>query len=39
MSPWAVEQVVLLDKLGPDPLAWQAPDGEGLPPAVEGPGA
>jgi isopentenyl-diphosphate delta-isomerase type 1 len=34
LSPWSVEQVALLDKLGPDPLAWQAPEGELLPPAL-----
>jgi isopentenyl-diphosphate delta-isomerase type 1 len=35
LSPWAVEQVALLDRLGPDPLAWQAPEGARLPAALE----
>ncbi len=38
LSPWSVEQVALLDELGPDPLAWQAPEHDSLPPALRGPG-
>lgn len=33
-SPWAMEQVRLLDALGPDPLAWQPGDPALLPPAL-----
>ncbi len=35
LSPWCVEQVAQLDALGPDPLAWKAPEGQRLPPALE----
>jgi isopentenyl-diphosphate delta-isomerase type 1 len=35
LSPWCVEQVAQLDALGPDPLAWRAPEGQRLPPALE----
>ncbi len=33
-SPWAMEQIRLLDALGPDPLAWRPGDPALLPPAV-----
>lgn len=38
-SPWAMEQVRLLDALGPDPLAWQPADPALLPPALRNPEA
>lgn len=36
-SPWAMEQVRLLDELGPDPLAWQPADPSLLPAALHEP--
>jgi isopentenyl-diphosphate delta-isomerase type 1 len=35
LSPWCVEQVAQLAALGPDPLSWQAPEGQRLPPALD----
>lgn len=33
-SPWAMEQVRLLERLGPDPLAWQPGEPDLLPPVL-----
>lgn len=33
-SPWAVDQVAQLHRLGPDPLAWACGDPQHLPPAA-----
>lgn len=34
ISPWCLRQVPLLERLGPDPLAWPAADEAALPPAA-----